>query len=81
MRDATTKGRRGRSRTETIDTVLEAQLQTELSLRRAERFADRARGRAQREATRRFLVVLTVLVGLLSGFGYLIFKGLAGVFS
>jgi hypothetical protein len=72
--------RRQASRAEVLDRTLEAQLMTELEFRRAERRAARVRTRAQREARRRFVLVVCVLVALVCLFSFLVFEGLAALF-
>jgi uncharacterized membrane protein YdbT with pleckstrin-like domain len=63
------------------DLQLEAQLQTELALRRAERLAGSTRSRAQRQARRRFLVATLFLVALVAGVGYLVWLAFKELFG
>ncbi len=66
--------------TEAVDLELEAQLGTELRLRRAERRAERAREQARRAARRRFVAAAVVLVLLVTGLGYLVLGTLDALF-
>ena len=63
------------------DLQLEAQLQTELALRRAERMAGSARTRAQKQARRRFLVATLVLAALVAGVAYLVWLAFVELFG
>ena len=63
------------------DLQLEAQLQTELALRRAERQAGSARTRAQKQARRRFLVATLVLAALVAGVAYLVWLAFVELFG
>jgi hypothetical protein len=63
------------------DLQLEAQLETELALRRAERLAGSARIRAQKAARRRFLVATLFLIALVAGVGYLVWLAFQELFG
>jgi len=63
------------------DLQLEAQLQTELALRRAERRAGTTRTRAQKQARRRFLVATLFLVALVAGVAYLVWLAFVQLFG
>jgi hypothetical protein len=63
------------------DLQLEAQLQTELALRRAERLAGTTRTRAQKQARRRFLVATLFLAALVAGVAYLVWLAFVQLFG
>jgi cell division septal protein FtsQ len=65
---------------EAVDLELEAQLGTELRLRRAERRAERTREQARRAARRRFAAATVVLLLLVAGLGYLVLGTLDALF-
>ena len=90
MREARTSRRRRAARAQSAqrpapfdraDLQLEAQLQTELALRRAERLAGSARTRAQKQARRRFLVATLVLAALVAGVAYLVWLAFVELFG
>ena len=90
MREARTSRRRRAAREQQLqrpgpfdqaDLQLEAQLQTELALRRAERLAGSARTRAQKQARRRFLVATLVLAALVAGVAYLVWLAFVELFG
>ena len=90
MREARTSRRRRAAREQPMqrpgpfdqaDLQLEAQLQTELALRRAERMAGSARTRAQKQARRRFLVATLVLAALVAGVAYLVWLAFVELFG
>ncbi len=63
------------------DLQLEAQLQSELALRRAERLAGTTRTRAQKQARRRFLLATLFLAALVAGVAYLVWLAFKELFG
>ncbi len=81
MRDRNQRGGATRLDVEKIDRSLEAQLQTELRLRRAERYGDTARARARRRQRVRFLIALAILITLVVLLGLQVFGAYHKLFS